>query len=147
VHFVIAGTGDDLEEYRGRMVHPDRFTVVDRRLSEGETSVLFREAWLVALPYLEASQSGVAAIAMAYGVPAVATTVGSLPEAVKDGRSGSLVPPGDADALADAIASILLNRQTRARLAEGARDLAVGVFSWAHVAELTEKVYMEATEE
>ena len=141
--FVVAGTGDALDECCSRMVHPDRFAVTDRRLSEAETSVLFREAWVVVLPYLEASQSAVAAIAMAYGVPVVATSVGGLPEAVYHGRSGTIVPPGDPDALADAIAEILLDAQKRARLAQGARDLATGELSWARVAELTEEVYME----
>lgn len=45
--------------------------------------------------------------AMASGVPVVATTVGAFPELLAPGETGTLVPPGDADAMAEAIAAYL----------------------------------------
>jgi glycosyltransferase involved in cell wall biosynthesis len=45
--------------------------------------------------------------AMAVGLPVVSTTVGGIPELVDDGRSGVLVPPGDARALAQALIAVL----------------------------------------
>ena len=53
--------------------------------------------------------------ALAVGTPVVATTVGGLPEIVRDGENGRLVPPADAPALADAILDLLRDRE-RARL-------------------------------
>jgi glycosyltransferase involved in cell wall biosynthesis len=58
--------------------------------------------------------------AVAHGVPIVATTTGAIPELVGD-DAGLLVPVGDADALADALARMLSDADLRARLADGAR--------------------------
>lgn len=58
--------------------------------------------------------------AMAAGRPVVATRVGGVPEAVVDGTSGLLVPPGDPQALADAILTISADEQLRDRLGAGA---------------------------
>ena len=44
--------------------------------------------------------------ALASGVPVVATAVSGVPELVEDGVTGRLVPPGDADALADALVDL-----------------------------------------
>lgn len=61
---------------------------------------------------------GVAALeAMAAGCPVVASRVGGLAEAVIDGRTGLLVPPGDAVALGAALEQLLRDPALRARLA------------------------------
>jgi glycosyltransferase involved in cell wall biosynthesis len=52
----------------------------------------------------------VLAEAMAVGTPVVATRVGGLPEVVRDGVDGALVPPGRPDALAAAVARVLARR-------------------------------------
>jgi glycosyltransferase involved in cell wall biosynthesis len=58
--------------------------------------------------------------AMALGVPVVATDVGGITEAVREGVSGTIVPPGDATALADTLATLLRDPARRARLGRGA---------------------------
>jgi glycosyltransferase involved in cell wall biosynthesis len=59
--------------------------------------------------------------AMAVGRPVVSTRISGIPELVEDGREGLLVPPGDAPALAEAIASLLGDRERCARMGEAAR--------------------------
>ena len=58
----------------------------------------------------------------AAGVPLVATAVGGIPEQVRDGIEGVLVPPGDDRALADACRRILTDRAFGARLAAAAAE-------------------------
>jgi glycosyltransferase involved in cell wall biosynthesis len=56
--------------------------------------------------------------AMAAGLPLVTTTAGGLPECVIDGETGLLVPPRDADALAEALLQVATNMGLRSRFAE-----------------------------
>jgi glycosyltransferase involved in cell wall biosynthesis len=59
--------------------------------------------------------------AMAHGLPIVATAVGGIPELVKHGESALLVPPGDPDALAAALARLLRDPALRRTIGEAAR--------------------------
>ena len=74
---------------------------------------------------------------MASGVPAIATSVGAVPELVVAGTSGFLTPPGDEVALAGALLAILHDAPLRARLGEGARALAVREFALSRQLEAT----------
>jgi glycosyltransferase involved in cell wall biosynthesis len=57
---------------------------------------------------------------LAVGTPVIATAVGGVPEVVRDGENGLLVPPNDAGALAEAIRRFFTDDGLRARLAEHA---------------------------
>jgi glycosyltransferase involved in cell wall biosynthesis len=59
--------------------------------------------------------------AMAHGLPVVSTTTSGVAEAVVDGESGLLAPPGDPPRFAAALARLLEDRQLRARLGLAAR--------------------------
>ncbi|MEK6603675.1 MAG: glycosyltransferase family 4 protein, partial [Nitrospirota bacterium] len=59
--------------------------------------------------------------AMAMRKPVVATTTGGLPEIVQEGETGMLVPPGDADALAKAVSSLLQDPARCRQLGEAGR--------------------------
>ena len=63
----------------------------------------FSAADAIILPYLSATQSGIAQIAYNFDRPVIATRVGGLAEVVIDRETGLLVPPGDPHALANAI--------------------------------------------
>jgi glycosyltransferase involved in cell wall biosynthesis len=66
--------------------------------------------------------------AMAHGLPIVSTTLSGVREAVVDGDCGLLVEPGDAAALADALARLLLEDSLRARLGARGRQRVVERF-------------------
>ncbi|MGH3867946.1 MAG: glycosyltransferase family 4 protein [Pseudonocardiaceae bacterium] len=100
---------------------------------------LFSEARVVVIPYLRASQSGVAHLAYTYERPVVATTVGDIPSVVRDGETGLLVPPGDPTALAEALTTLLADPARAQELGKaGARWLASEA-SWERVAEQLEQ--------
>lgn len=118
---VIAGRGEDFDRYADAMVDPSAFEVRNEYVSDDEAARLFRRAAVVVLPYTEASQSGVIALAGTYGRPVVASAVGALPEAVDDGVTGLLVPPRDVRALERAVISLLQDDARRAAMGRAAR--------------------------
>jgi glycosyltransferase involved in cell wall biosynthesis len=64
--------------------------------------------------------------ALAVGCPVIATAVGGVPEVVRDGENGLLVPPGDAHAVGAAIARFFGDAELRARLAAAAPGSVAG---------------------
>jgi glycosyltransferase involved in cell wall biosynthesis len=82
----------------------DMVRFVDRYIPDDEVGLYFAAADVVVLPYTSATQSGVVQLAYGFGRPVITTSVGGLPEVVRDGVTGFLVPPNDPNALAGAIA-------------------------------------------
>ena len=114
-------------------------------LPQDELARLLCSAQVAAVPSLYEGFSLPAVEAMACGTPLVATTGGALPEVVgDDGVHGLLVPPGDAGALAGALATALDSPELRARLGDAARRRVLERFTWARTAEATVQVYREA---
>ncbi|HEY7627311.1 MAG TPA: glycosyltransferase family 4 protein [Ilumatobacteraceae bacterium] len=84
------------------------------------------EAWrrcaIGVVPSVWAEPFGIVVIeAMAGGAAVVAADVGGIPEIVEDGVSGVLVPPGDADALRDALQALVSDPLRRAELGAAAK--------------------------
>ena len=79
--------------------------------------------------------------AMACGLPAVASRVGGIVDAVDDGRTGMLVAPGDAHALAGALADLSAEAPARIAMGAAARAMAVEHFSMASMARRTVELY------
>ena len=80
--------------------------------------------------------------AMALGRPTVATEVGGVPEIIEDGVNGLLVPPGNAQALADGIETVLGDRTLQLKLSESARQRALS-FDIREAVRRMEYVYEE----
>ncbi|MBI5631762.1 MAG: glycosyltransferase [Elusimicrobia bacterium] len=76
---------------------------------------------LFALPSLWEGLPNALLEAMALGLPVVASSVDGIPEALRDGQSGLLVPPKDAAALARKMAQLLDDPGLKSRLGEGAK--------------------------
>jgi len=102
----------------------------------------FNRSSCVVLPYLDASQSGVLQLAYAFDKPVVASRVGGLPEAVVEGGSGLLVPPGDPAGLAAALIRLLDDPALCRTLSQGAAELAKTRFAWSSIARLTLGAYV-----
>ncbi|HEX2096856.1 MAG TPA: glycosyltransferase family 4 protein [Solirubrobacterales bacterium] len=107
---------------------------------EADVPALIAAARCVVLPYRQASQSGVGSLAKAHERPLVASAVGALPELLADG-SGLLVPPEDPAALAEALTSVLSQRDLAERLARAGAESAARESSWDAVAAKTLEAY------
>ncbi len=129
----------DRQPYLDRIAASDGrgiIRLIDGFVPDETVEDYFLAADLVVLPYVSATQSGIVQIAYHYDLPVVTTRVGGLPEVVQDGRTGFLVPPGDAAALAAAITRFF--REGKA--AEFAAAVAVEKrkYSWDAMAEAVE---------
>ncbi len=134
---IIAGRGPDLEKFRSTINSNDCFELHERFIPRAEVHTLFLRSQLVVMPYVDATQSGVAALAMGYGRPVIATRVGSIPEMVIDGKTGMLVPPRDVAALVAAIASLLDKPERYAAMLSDLREAVDGPQGWTSIADLT----------
>jgi glycosyltransferase involved in cell wall biosynthesis len=103
-------------------------------LTQDEVRDRYHTASLFVLPSVVAADGNreglPAAIveALACGLPVVSTAVSGIPEVVRHGHNGLLVPPSDARALADAIQSLVADPKLRRRLRGNARASVVELF-------------------
>ncbi len=129
----IAG-GGDVTPYQTLPDHP-QIRLTNRFLSDAEVAEFMERASIVALPYLTASQSGVIPTAFAFGKAVAATAVGGIPDMVRDHETGLLVPPNDADALRNALQTLMADPELRSRLGKAGREFAAAELSWTSIAE------------
>lgn len=78
---------------------------------------------------------------MACGLPLVGTRVGGIPALIDDGETGKLVPPGDPEALGQALKTLVQDREARRRMGARARAKAEAAFSWHKIAADTVGIY------
>lgn len=106
-----------------------------------DTPTLMRAADVLVLPSSEEGLSNVLLEAMGIGLPVIATAVGGTPELIEDGVTGRLLPSGDAEALAAAIAALFADTGERRRLADAARAQAEARFTLDAMVERTACIY------
>lgn len=104
----------------------------------------YERASVVVVPSRREGYGMVAREAMAYGRPVVATAVGGLLDAVEDGVTGLLVPPGDVAALQGALQDLIRDAPRRAALGGAARRRAASTQSSGRVANNWRRIYEEA---
>ena len=148
VRFVVVGGGDaaslaaDPEARRLRALAEgagvaDRFHLMGP-VAHDQIPPVYRSADIIlSTPWYE--PFGITPVeAAACARPVVGAAVGGLLDTVVDGETGLLVPPRDAEAVADAVASLLDDPARAASLGVAARVRAVERYDWTRVAEQTE---------
>ena len=85
--------------------------------------------------------------AMAMGKPIVATEVGGIPEVIKNGVNGLLVPPRDPIALATAMKGLIGNDRLAAQMGYAARDLVLDKFSMRAITQKWQTLYLSILKE
>ncbi len=107
VHLLIAGEfWQDKQAYLDQIARlglEPNITVIDRYIPNEEVAVYFSAADVVVLPYVHVTQSSIVQLAFGFGVPVITTRVGGLPEVVREGETGLVVPSNDPEAMAEAI--------------------------------------------
>ncbi len=141
LRLVVAGTGDELDRLRPELARRPWVEVLDAYVPDTAVAGLFQAADIVVLPYIEASQSGVAALAAGFAKPVVASATGELGQLVEATGMGLVVPPGEPRALALAIARLLEDAALRAGCSAAAAAAARGPMSPSTVAGLTLDAY------
>jgi glycosyltransferase involved in cell wall biosynthesis len=132
----VVGAGDIEAVAPGLSALPG-VTVESRWVPEAEMPALIAAAHAVVLPYREASQSGVLPLALACGVPVVATPVGGLTDQLPRG-AGQMAAAATPAALAAAMEA-LLDPAARARRSVVARAAGAALLDWdAQAARLVE---------
>ncbi|MCS7062172.1 MAG: glycosyltransferase family 4 protein [Anaerolineae bacterium] len=144
VHFVFAGAPDEqaaLEQLAGALNVRDRLHLLGFRT---DAPRLLAGSNVFALPSLGEGLPLSVIEALAAGLPVVATRVGGVPEVIRHGENGLLVPPADTSALRDALLTVLsLDEVMRARWQEAARQTA-SLFTAEEMAIRTMNVYRSA---
>lgn len=140
LRYAVVGSGSKLAELEALAV---QLKVADRvRFLTGVTDDDLPAVYNSAELYLGASRQadsnvegfGIALVeASACGVPVIGGRSGGVPDAVREGETGLLVDPTDAQAVAAAISTLLTDRSAAARLGDGGRRAVETHFNWDRV--------------
>ena len=128
----------ELQQLAEQVGVADRVTFTGRR---SDIPAVLSAATVAVMPSLNEALSNVLLESMAAAAPVVATRVGGTPEALSDGETGLLVPPGDAGAIVDAVSRLLDNRELACRLGGAARQRINDRFSVDRMVRATEALY------
>lgn len=141
--FVVAGDGPlrkEIEALAGRLAVSDRVHFLGFR---SDARAITEILDVLAVPSRTEGAPLVVLEAMAAGVPVVASAVGGIPDQIRDGEEGLLVPPGDPTALGDAILGLLQDAGRTRRMGEAGRRRAATEFSHATMVGRIEAVYRD----
>ncbi len=147
---LVAGSGPESPALRGLA---DRLGLGDRvewlgHVDRDEMERRFASSWLQAIPGLwEEPFGNVTLEAMMRGTALVASRLGGPSEVIRDEVTGLLVPPGDVEALAEAIARILDDRDLAERMGAAGREVALAEFSMDRLVDRLLDLYREVIDE
>jgi glycosyltransferase involved in cell wall biosynthesis len=141
--FLVVGEGPlraELEASARNAGVADRFIFTGLR---SDIPLILGALDLLVLPSVTEGLPLVLLEAMAASLPVVATRVGGVPEAVVDGKTGIVVPPQDAPALAAAIAALLAAPDRARQFGAAGEDRVSRVFTVHRMVSLTTELYLE----
>ena len=148
VVFVVAGADAvrekgltrGMQELASRLGVSDYFTFLGKR---NDVPQILNAVDLLVVPSLAEAFGKVIIEAMACRKCVIASNVGGIPEIIRDGENGILVPPGDGESLGRSIVSLLENDKLRMRMAEAGYQTVKDRFSIEKVVGRTENLYRE----
>jgi glycosyltransferase involved in cell wall biosynthesis len=102
---------------------------------------LYRSADVFVFPSYDEGMPNVVLEALASGLPIVATRIAGTEQLVAGGENGTLVPPGNPEAFAEALRPVIADAALRHAMGEKSRALAVAEFSWSQSAAAYEALF------
>lgn len=140
---VVIGTGSALARLKARVQRRRLGSAVTFTgyISDDDVRAIVAAADVAVVPSLYEPFGLVALEAMALGAPVIVSRTGGLARIVEDGRTGWLVAPGDAAALARAIEEVLSSPRVARARATAARAVVAERYGWVAIAERTDSVY------
>lgn len=149
VRFVFVGPVRDYDYFKSiqdfvKKSKIEPYVVFTGGIPYNQMPAFYAASDVVVLPSLIEAISLAALEAMACGKPVVATSVGGLPEIIKNNHNGVLVEPANSKALAEAISAIICDEQLISKYVRNSL-LTAKEFSWSNVAEQTLNSYFEVT--
>jgi len=144
-HLLIAGEFWEEEALYCNLIRQlglERYIIIHNRyIPNEEIEPYFVGADALILPYLSGNQSAVGMMALNYGIPIIATSIGGLAETVTHNEIGIIVPPADSNALAAAIERFYRERLNE--LFRVAMPAAKTHFSWDALIRIIEETSNE----
>lgn len=128
---VVGSFGEDKEDYIKIISEyslEDSIRIVDDYVPDNEIEKYFMACDVVVVPYESATQSGIVQLAYEFEKPVIVTNVGGLPDVVRDGETGYIIPPKNPELLADTIIRFY-STQNKIDYAENIRNNG-SCFSW-----------------
>ncbi len=143
LNLTIAG-GGDFSPYQDAA---DKLDGIDLRIGwveESDIARLFQQSDILVCPYIEASQSGSVAVALGFGMPVVATSVGGLSEQVIEGQTGFLAEETTPESIAAALDKLMSDPDAYNRCSVNALKDARSRLSWGTVAKRVHKLLISS---
>jgi glycosyltransferase involved in cell wall biosynthesis len=153
VHLHIVGNGDMAERWKAlaRSLDIESQVTFHGSVSKETLAQRYASADVFVLPAIideRGDTEGLGAVlveALSFSTPVVASNVGGIPDVIRDGETGLLVPEKDPPALAAAITRLLRDRDLASRLAKQGLSHAQDGFDWRRIAMQVMRVYQEVT--
>lgn len=145
IELILLGDGEQREELEQLAVTLGITDIVSFVGSKGQTEVVqyLHSSHIAVMPSISES-FGVAALeAQATGLPVIASDVGGIPEAVKDGETGLLVNPGDSKALARAIMYLIDNPDLQIMMGKKGVNFVENNYSWSRSVRNMDSIYRQ----
>lgn len=120
-----------------------RVKLINRYIPEKEIEMYFRACDVIVAPYIHfEGYSSLIVAAFGFGIPVVATNVGSLPDLVEDGVTGRLVNP-DVGGVKRGLEDLLNNPEKQKEMSKNARHIVESRLSWKKIEEKVLEIYGE----
>lgn len=143
IQTLIAGSGG-YDFGKKRIEGKDYIQLINRFIGNDELTEMIKKTNIVVCPYTDASQSGVAMTSYVFNKPVIASAVGGFPDVVKEGVTGWLVPPKNAESLAVAIENAMADRPALRQSEQNIKNMKErGAFSWNEIGKALHKVYLQ----